>query len=238
MTEICYVIKSLSMKLIFIDVDNTLLDYDAYTEKTLRDGFKRFDLGEFNQHVIDTFHKENDLLWREIEKGILTFEELQKIRFNKVFAALNISFDGEVFEAYYREELFSSAIPISHSYEMLEYLKKKGYILAVASNGPYKQQLNRLEIGKMKDYFSYFFISENLGFAKPAKEFFDKAINEIKEDISREEMLIIGDSLTSDMAGGKNAGIKTCLYNKKKVELTNVKVDFVLNDLADISLYL
>lgn len=224
------------MKLILIDIDNTLLDYDAYTEHALREGFKRFDLGDFNDRVIKVFHHENNLLWREIEKGNLTFEELQKIRFNKVFGALNINFDGVVFEAYYRDELFESAIPVKNAYKMLEYLKDK-CVLAVASNGPYNQQLHRLEIADMKKYFSYFFISEKLGYSKPAKEFFDKAFLELKEDISKNEICIIGDSLTSDMAGGNNAGIKTCFFNKKDVELKDAKVDYVIDDLVDVSLY-
>ncbi len=224
------------MKLILIDIDNTLLDYDAYTEQALIKGFKRFKLGDFNEHVIEVFHHENDLLWREIEKGTLTFEELQKIRFNKVFSALNIDFDGVRFEAYYRDELFESAIPIKNAYKMLEYLKDK-YTLAVASNGPYNQQLHRLEIADMKKYFSYFFISEKLGYSKPAKEFFEKAFLELKEDISKDEICIIGDSFTSDMAGGSNVGIKTCFFNKKGIELKDTKVDYVINDLADVSLY-
>ncbi len=224
------------MKLILIDIDNTLLDYDAYTEHALREGFKRFGLGDFNENVIEVFHHENILLWREIENGTLTFEELQKIRFNKVFNALNINFDGVVFEAYYRDELFESAIPVKNAYKMLDYLKDK-YVLAVASNGPYNQQLHRLEIADMKKYFSYFFISEKLGYSKPAKEFFDKAFLELKDDISKDEICIIGDSLTSDMAGGNNAGIKTCFFNKRGIELNDPKVDYVINDLADVSLY-
>ncbi len=227
------------MKLIFVDIDNTLLDFDLYTERTLRKGFEKFGLGEVNQKTLKVFHEVNDQLWKEIESGLLTFEELQKIRFKKVFASLNIFFDGIVFETFYREELFNSAIPVESSYEMLDYLSKK-YILAIASNGPYVQQIHRLELADMKKYFSYFFVSEKIGYSKPSIHFFEKAIDEINETyrFSRDEMCIIGDSLTSDIAGGMSVGIKTCFYNRGKHELGDKKPDFIVNKLSEIPLYL
>ena len=93
------------MKLILIDIDNTLLDFDAYIRQTMEEGFAHFGLRPYEPWMYDVFHRENNKLWRQIEEGTLTFPELEKIRWNKVFAALDIEFDGTVFEKYFRTAL-------------------------------------------------------------------------------------------------------------------------------------
>ena len=228
------------MKLIFIDIDNTLLDFDKYTEESLKKGFKRFSLPEFEPYMLDVFHQENDKLWRKIEEGTLHIDGLKHVRFQRVFEALHIkpSFDPTLFEAYYRSQLFESAIPVDGAYKMLDYLSKK-YILAVASNGPYEQQIHRLSLAKMDRYFTYFFISEKIGYSKPSPFFFLKAFGEINTNrtdiILPKDACIIGDSLTSDMKGGFNAGMHTCFFNKKKVDTPPDRIDFAISDLSKIS---
>lgn len=222
------------MKAIFIDVDNTLLDFDEYTKYILEKGFSDFSLGKFDLSMLDIFHEVNNQLWRQIEKGEISMPELQKVRFQRFFDKLGIEFDGVKFGKYYKDNLFESAIVVPHAYEMLEYLSKK-YILCVASNGPYEQQLHRLKIANMDKCFKYFFISEKLGHSKPSKEFFSGAFKELNEEqqILPEETCIIGDSLTSDMAGGRDFGMKTCFYNKKSIDTDNIKVDLVIDDLIE-----
>ena len=205
------------MQMIFIDIDNTLLDFDAYIRQTMREGFAHFGLKPYEPYMEAVFHRENGKLWRQIEQGTLTFRELEEIRWNNVFRALNIDFDGQVFEKYFRAALYDSAIPVDGAMALLKALHGK-YPLAVASNGPYDQQLHRLEIGGMKPYFDYFFISEHAGAAKPAPAFFDYAFHALNQDctdpILPQETLIIGDSLSSDMAGGLQYGMKTCYYRR------------------------
>ena len=162
------------MQMIFIDIDNTLLDFDAYIRQTMREGFAHFGLKPYEPYMEAVFHRENGKLWRQIEQGTLTFRELEEIRWNNVFRALNIDFDGQVFEKYFRAALYDSAIPVDGAMELLEALHGK-YPLAVASNGPYDQQLHRLELAGMKRYFDWFFVSERLGASKPARAFFDVA---------------------------------------------------------------
>jgi FMN phosphatase YigB (HAD superfamily) len=109
--------------------------------------------------------------------------QARRIRWNNVFAALGIHFDGPAFEHYFRAALHESAIPVPGAMELLQSLSGRA-LLCVASNGPYEQQLHRLEIGGMKPYFDYFFISEHAGAAKPAPAFFDYALYEyiVQED--------------------------------------------------------
>ena len=82
------------MKLVLIDIDNTLLDFDAYIRRTMEEGFAYFGLRPYEPWMYDVFHRENNKLWRRIEEGTLTFPELEKIRWNNVFAALDMDFDG------------------------------------------------------------------------------------------------------------------------------------------------
>ena len=225
------------MQMIFIDIDNTLLDFDAYIRQTMREGFAHFGLKPYEPYMEAVFHRENGKLWRQIEQGTLTFRELEEIRWNNVFRALNIDFDGQVFEKYFRAALYDSAIPMDGAMELLEALHGK-YPLAVASNGPYDQQLHRLEIGGMKPYFDYFFISEHAGAAKPAPAFFDYAFRELNENrsvpILPQETLIIGDSLSSDIAGGLQYGMKTCYYRRPGAPAAPTGVDDTVTDLRQI----
>lgn len=226
----------MKFKVIFIDIDNTIFDFDAYTIESLKSGFKKFNLGEYDDNVLATFHRENDILWHKIETKELTFEELMKIRFNIIFNALNIKFDGVVFENYFRTSIYDSAIFEKNVLEVLNYLKDKEYTLAVASNGPYDQQIHRLKIGNIYDLFSYYFVSENIGYSKPSKDFFDEAFKRIDDStLKRSECLIIGDSLTSDIKGGINSNIKTCFYNKKKLkDFDKSNIDYIVNDLIEL----
>ena len=222
---------------VFIDIDNTLLDFDAYIRQTMAEGFAHFGLRPYEPYMEEVFHRENGKLWHQIEAGTLTFRELEQIRWNNVFRALQIDFDGPVFEKYFRAALYDSAIPVDGAMELLRALHGD-YTLAVASNGPYEQQLHRLEIGGMKPYFDYFFISERAGAAKPSREFFDYAFRELNENrpapILPQETLIIGDSLSSDIAGGLQYGMKTCYYRRPGAPAAPTGVDDTVTDLRQI----
>lgn len=226
------------MKAAFLDIDNTILDFDEYVRQTMKSGFSHFNLNPYEDYMFNIFNEENNKLWHQIEKGELTFEELRKNRWNIIFSKIGICFDGTIFEKYFREALMDSAIVINGAEEMLIALRKKNIIICAASNGPYNQQLHRLEIAGLKKYFDYFFISEKLGCSKPSSEFFIKAFSEInlkgKIDINLRECIILGDSLTSDIAGGKMAGMKACYYNYGNKEIEdNELIDYVCNDLRE-----
>lgn len=224
------------IKLVFIDIDDTLLDFDACCKESISKGFEEFNLGRFDDETLKIFHEVNDVLWHQIETKELTFEELKRIRFNKFFSRIGVSFDGVEFESYFRDKLYDSCILEDGAFELLTYLKDKKYVLATASNGPYNQQIHRLKKASIYSYFSYYFISEKVGYSKPSKEFFEKAFLEINKelDIKKEEAIIIGDSLSSDIQGGINSGLKTCFYNKKNKDLLNDNPDYVVSNLLEI----
>ena len=224
------------MPVIFIDIDNTLLDFDAYIRQTMAEGFAHFGLRPYEPYMEEIFHRENGKLWHQIEAGTLTFRELEQIRWNNVFRALQIDFDGPVFEKYFRAALYDSAIPVDGAMELLRALHGS-YSLAVASNGPYEQQLHRLELAGMKPYFDWFFVSEKLGVSKPAAAFFDGAFAELNKGretpVRPADCVIIGDSLTSDMAGAIASGLDCC-YLSPIGAAPDLPVTYTIHSLAEL----
>lgn len=205
------------IKALLIDIDNTILDFDAYVREGMKSGFQKFGLPPYEDYMYGVFWDINSKMWRGIEDGTFTYEELLKTRWNTVFAALGFSFDGVMFEKYFKGCLFDSAIPIDGAYGLLDYLKAR-YPLYVASNGAYAQQINRLTKSNMMGNFKGLFISEKVGASKPAPEFFEHCIKEISgdlgEDLHPTELMIIGDSLSSDIRGAIDLGIKTCYFDR------------------------
>lgn len=225
------------IKAVFLDIDNTLLSFYGYVKETMRTGFEKYGLRPYEDWMFPVFKRINNGLWRQIELGEITFQELSDVRWNRIFAELGIDFDGHVFEKYFRSQLRLSAIPIPGAAELVDYLSGK-YLLCAASNGPYEQQVNRLRIWGRLDRFAHVFVSSDVGAQKPEPAFFDGAFKVLREsdlpDLKPEETIIIGDSLTSDIAGGAGYGMKTCLYQATPAPLGEAKPDYVVRDLLEI----
>lgn len=211
-------------KAVFLDIDDTLLDFEGYCRESMKSGFAEFYLKPCTEEMFAEFRRINIALWRQIEEGALDLETLQKIRWKTVFEKLEIDFDGPVFERYFRECLRESALVLPGARELLRRLHGR-YILCAASNGPYGQQVHRLEKAGMTAFFDHLFISEELGASKPSGAFFTRAfalLNKGRETPVRpEEAVILGDSLTSDIRGGKSAGMGTVWFNRWHTENTS-----------------
>ncbi len=198
------------LKAVLMDIDDTLLDFGKCAEQAMRIGFSEWGL-PYDDSTYATFTRINDGLWLMIERGELTTQQLFEFRWNRIFEALGIQADGAAFEKRFLDLLYETAIPVDGADEICRYLKGK-YILCAASNAFHDQQLNRLEMAGLLPYFDHVFVSESLGYRKPEKAFFD-ACRAFLPDVAADECVMIGDSLTADITGGKNAGIKTIWYN-------------------------
>lgn len=221
------------IKAVFLDIDGTLLNFEACVEKAMQKGLKKWGVA-YSSKMLETFHEINNGLWRQIEDKTLTFEELTEIRFNTVFKALGIEgINGKEFEAFFRTALNESAIPVKGATEILRYLFEK-YKIYGASNGPHEQQVGRLKKAGMLEYFSFVFTSELVGHEKPRKEFFDYCFGKL-ENILPQETVIIGDSLTSDIQGGKNYKMQTIWYDKDgKIPPKSIIPDYTVSYLEEI----
>lgn len=234
------------IRAVLLDIDDTLLDFDAYVRISMKDGFEKFGLGTYEDSMFGTFKQVNSHMWKKLELGEITFTELKRHRWDNIFSVLGIEFDGQTFEKYFRSCLFDSAIHVDGAEDILRYLSEK-YMTYAASNGPYEQQLNRLRVGNLSSYFSGFFISEQIGAQKPSKEFFAHCMNEINRNAAERgestilpsEVIMIGDSLSSDMSGAINYGMRTCLFDKHGEGKTNgLPIDHVVLSLEEIKQFL
>lgn len=220
------------IKTVFIDIDDTLLDFDKCAEKSMENAFKI--IGEsFRWEYFDVFTKINTDLWKKLEKHIITKDDVYGKRWNTIFAMLGIEYGGEKFEKIFLDCLNRSAICVPHAKELLAYLKGK-YEVCAASNASYNQQMMRLESADMLKYIDHVFTSEKIGYEKPDKRFFDTCLKKLGR-AKAQECIMIGDSLSADICGGVGCGMKTCWFNpKKKKNENDVSVDYTVYSLLEI----
>ena len=220
----------MTVKAVLIDIDNTLLDFNASAEKAMRDGFAFYGL-TCPENLFGVFKKINDGLWLKIEKGEMTRADLHKIRWNTVFGELGVKFDGEIFEKTFLGNLHDCAVPVVGAEDLLKYLSAK-YPVYAASNAFYEQQVHRLSVSGLSPYITELFVSEKIGFSKPDARFFDKCFEKIP--FSPAQSAMIGDSLSADIDGGKKYGLITCWYNPTGMRIAAPCADFIVNDLSEI----
>ncbi|MEY8380573.1 HAD-IA family hydrolase [Ileibacterium valens] len=222
------------IRLLAVDVDNTLLDFDACAFDCIRKSFDQWKL-PFNQKVFPTFMEINEAFWRKIERNEMSFEEHHKIRWNTIFAALGITdVDGEEFEVTFREHLYDSHICIKGALEAVEILSKK-YPMMIVSNGAGQQQKQRIEKAGLRPYFFDVLTSMEVGCKKPDPKFFDVLFDHAKakvKDIQREQILVIGDSLITDVQGAISSQMNALWFHPE----AKIKMDEE-EELAEVILY-
>ncbi len=224
------------IKIVLIDIDNTLLDFNKCASFSMRKAFEDIGL-KAPDNLEAEFHKVNNALWLGIEKGTVTKDELHDNRWNMILKNIGIEYDGVILEKLFRKYLDVSREPVDGAVEILKYLSSK-YEVYAASNAFYSQQTNRLKMAGMSEYIKGVFVSEKIGFEKPSKEYFDKCF-ELLGNPLRNEVIIIGDSLSADISGGVRCGIKTCWFNPGKSDIPqDYKIDYVVNRLNEIENYL
>ena len=218
---------------VFLDVDNTLLDFHKCSLASLRQGFADFGL-TWTEDFPTTFHTVNDGLWRQLEAGeIPSRKALFDIRFDRIFEAAGIHCDGKAFETRFQQLLGESHEPVEGALELLQYLSGK-YTLCAASNSAYQHQLHRLEAAGMLPYFTHVFVSEEAGITKPDPGFFRWCFEKLGNP-HKDSVVMIGDSLTADVAGCVNFGIACCWFNYEGRPVPeDIRAWKVVNSLAEI----
>ena len=186
-----------------------------------------------SDETLSTFKHVNDQLWLKIESGELDRAGLHKIRFEIVLKELGLVADGQKIEKEFKENLYDIAIPVAGAKETLEYLSSK-YLVYCASNALYNLQAKRLAKVGLLTYVKDLFISEVIGFNKPSKEFFDQCFKKMN-GVLPTETVMIGDSLTADINGGKDYGMTTVWYNHDKSISKSEKADHKIDNLLEIT---
>ena len=195
---------------ILMDLDNTILDFNTAEYHALGRAFSVVGV-PFSDEIARLYNRINIRHWEMLEDGILTRDQVLVRRFEALFREL-----GVVADAFRTQELYENLLSEGHWFmpgaeALLEALYGK-YRLFICSNGTQSVQDSRIESAGIAHYFENIFISEHMGGNKPEARFFESCFREIP-DFERERTIILGDSLTSDIRGGVNAGIKTCWFN-------------------------
>ena len=220
------------IKNLLIDLDDTIFDFHLAEKIALSKTLSGFGI-EPSFDVVTAYSEINASLWRQLEAGTVTREQVLVGRFKILFSKLQILADAKEARRSYEKNLSKGHYFIDGAEQLLKklYGSKRLYL---ASNGTASVQRPRIDSSGIEKYFDGIFISEEVGFNKPDERFFEAIFNTIPE-FKKEETLILGDSLTSDIKGGKNAGIKTCLFNPKGKDLCGeVKPDFEIRSLSEL----
>lgn len=223
-------------KFLLFDADNTILDFDKAEDNALAAALQKHGL-PFDNHVLATYRKNNIYMWEQLELGLADKRTVCNKRFLLTFEELGWNVSDEEFHsitAEYEEGLHHGFDVIEHADEVLTALAANGHKLYLVSNGILSVQTARLAGSGMGKHFPVRFISEEVGVPKPAKEFFDFAFAHI-DGFDPSSALVVGDSLTSDIKGGKNTGVATCWFNPKHLPNTKgIVPDYEIDDLRKL----
>ncbi|MDR1820961.1 MAG: YjjG family noncanonical pyrimidine nucleotidase [Oscillospiraceae bacterium] len=218
---------------ILFDADGTLLDFDSGEREALFGTMRHFGLSPSDGSYA-MYHSINHEKWKLLERGKLTTGEVQISRFADFLACIDFSeLSPELFNAEFKRRLAGTAILIDGAEEIVRLLAKT-HRLAVITNGLEKTQLGRFRVSGIMDCFEGIFTSESVGYAKPAPEYFGAVFRELGLS-GTGGVLVVGDSLSSDIAGGAGYGIDTCYYNPARTEnRTAVRPTYEIADLSEL----
>lgn len=200
-------------KTLFFDVDDTLLDFGAAEKAALTALFQELNI-TLTPEMEANYKRINQGLWKSYEEGILGRDEVVNTRFSLLFKEYGQEIDGAVFEQKYRSYLEAGHQLLDGAYELITKLQDK-FDLYIVTNGVSTTQDKRLRSSGLHPFFKGIFVSEDTGYQKPMKEFFDYVFARIP-NFSVEQGLIIGDSLSADIKGGNLVGLDTCWVNPDK----------------------
>lgn len=222
----------MSYHTLLLDADNTLFDFTEAEHAALTDCLRARGW-PCDRVVTDRYAAINDAYWKRLERGEISREELKLARFADFFKEFGFDGDAETMARDYMRALSTKAILLDGAKEFCAglYGKCRMYII---TNGTVPVQRGRLSRASITPYFDDVFISEEMGHAKPEKAFFDAVADKIP-NFDPADTLVIGDSLTSDILGGINAGLATCWFNPHgKPAPDNMNIDYIVADYDEI----
>ncbi|MDD6540169.1 MAG: YjjG family noncanonical pyrimidine nucleotidase [Firmicutes bacterium] len=225
-------------KIVLWDVDGTLLDFSAPERVSIRRLFAEYGFGECTDEMLADYVKINRKYWSALERGELTKPEILVYRFREFLEKYGLNAHVAVeFNAKYQSYLGDTIVFEEGGLEAVKELKGK-VIQCAATNGTIEAQKKKLSKSGLDQLFDYIFISDEIGIEKPGTGFFDKAWETLRDDgveFEMSDVIIIGDSLTSDMQGGVNAGIAACWFNPEGLENTSgLSLDYEISSLNQV----
>ena len=219
------------IEFLLLDLDDTILDFHKAERIALSKTFRDFGL-EPAEDVLDLYHKINKWHWEQLELGVMTRDQVLVGRFDRLFQELGMEVDAAACMKRYEHNLSIGHYFLPGAEEAVKKLHEK-YRLFLVSNGTATVQHGRLTSAGLYPYFEQVFISQNIGYNKPDKAYFDRCFERIP-GFAPEKALMVGDSLTSDIKGGINAGLKTVWVNPAHKPCGDIRSDYEIEGLSQL----
>ncbi|MGA1823987.1 MAG: YjjG family noncanonical pyrimidine nucleotidase [bacterium] len=217
---------------LLFDADGTLFDYDKAESDALQKTCEESGI-DFSNFLHQRYREINFGIYKDYEMGLTSSHALRIKRFKRLFYELGLDPDITKFSEHYLVNLSKNSMLIDGALETIRALYPF-YKMLLVTNGIADVQRPRFGNSAISRYFTDIIISDEIGFPKPAAQFFDSALQKIG-DPSKKNVLIIGDTLTSDMAGGENSGIDTCWYNPHRaINDSNIKISYEIFELQEL----
>ena len=216
------------------DVDGTLLDFRAAEKAAVQALFREFGLGECTDEMVRHYSRSNEVFWERLERNELTKPQILVGRFAQFFTEIGVPASlAPAFNDRYQLALGDTIVFRDDSINIVRSLRGKVKQYAV-TNGTVAAQNKKLTHSGLKDLLDGSFLSEGMGAEKPNMGFFN-AVFDVLRPTDLSKILIVGDSLTSDIRGGNNAGIKTCWYNPDRLPARpGYAIDYTISDLHEV----
>ncbi len=196
---------------IFFDADDTLFDFTKSAHHALSCTLQHFEI-KTDPVYFQTYKEINNEVWGAFERNEITASELRLVRFEKFMDAIGEYRDPAELSRFYLQELSQTDFMVDGARALVEEFLEKGHRLCLITNGLTDVQRPRIQKVDFGKYFESIVVSDEIGIAKPDAGFFEHAFSEIGRP-AKEEVIVVGDSLNSDIQGGNNFGLDTCWYN-------------------------
>ena len=215
---------------LLFDADGTLFDFDLAEKLALQSVLEYLDQ-PFNAHAYETYKTINMQLWQDFEKGNIKQAEIKTQRFAQWLDTLSIQANVEDVSQHYVHQLAIQGPLLEGALELVQILSKK-YKMLLLTNGLKEVQRPRFNASILKPYFVDIVVSGEVGVAKPEAGIFDISFERMGNP-NKQDVLIIGDSLSADIQGGLNYAIDTCWYNPQNAT-TDLPITHVINALNQL----
>ena len=220
------------IEFLFLDLDDTILDFHKAERLAIAKTIRDFGV-EASEEILHRYHVINKWHWEQLELGKMTRAEVLVNRFARLFEELGVQVDAQACAKAYEHNLSIGHYFLPGAEDAVHCLHKK-YRLFLASNGTATVQHGRMTSAGLYPWFEKVFVSQEIGHNKPSREYFDACFTQIP-DFDREKAIIVGDSLTSDIQGGINAGIRTVWVNPDhKQNTTSICPDYEIEALSQL----
>lgn len=218
------------IKAVLIDIDDTIFDFEKCSKNSFLKTLEKFNL-KFKEQDFSYFNKVNDILWTKQKLGEINIKEVFIKRNYLMGKYFNLDIEKGLFNDLFVKFLYDEIEMVDGIEDLLLYLSDK-YKIFTASNGIFKMQENRLKKSNLDKYFDKIFVSEKIGYEKPDKKFFQKIMDLTK--FSNDDLIMIGDSIKSDIIGAKNSKIKSIYFNKEDKKISDKNFTYQVKNLSEI----